>query len=60
MVKLQTTVSKVHNRLNNVLLDAHDIDASVNRKIRKAEMLMKKLKKKYTENSLRFTGDLTK
>lgn len=38
----------------------HMILMTVNRKIRKAEMLMKKLKKKYTENSLRFTADLTK
>lgn len=43
-----------------MLLDAHDLDASVYRKIRIAEMLMKKLKKKCTENSLRLTGDITK
>lgn len=43
-----------------MLLDAHDIDASGNRNIRIVEMLMKKLKRKYTENLLRFTGDLTK
>ncbi|CAC5356745.1 unnamed protein product [Mytilus coruscus] len=33
MAKLQTSVSKEHNRLKNMLLDAHtDIDASINRK----------------------------
>ncbi|CAC5424975.1 unnamed protein product [Mytilus coruscus] len=45
MAKLQTSVSKEHNKLKSMLLHEHtDIDASVNRKIRIAEMLMKKWK----------------
>ncbi|XP_071138377.1 uncharacterized protein [Mytilus edulis] len=47
MAKLQTSVSKEHNKLKNMLLNENtDINASrsVNRKIRIAEMLMKKWK----------------